>query len=340
MPPNSEKKVKATLFLPKKRRDMIRESGLSVEKFFDRVLDKYDYYSIDNWDNGIFWIQKYRVGVFLADTINYCFSLFEDRKIYEAGQEMGRRARITLKYEEGDSERNNSISKIMEDLNSLFGWGSFSVEDNTIVLRQPLFTSPYFIYGFLETLLKETLNIVESTNNRIVFELQQNKTAITHSESALLDLLYQYQLKLEEAKTIQEIAKATVTTISNSMVYNTIDFGVIDKEGAFKFIFTIPKDLPPPPDWSISLDETGVTYRMTKIGRTDFIKEDRSVEPENEAPIIRTELMIPIKKQGEIVAFIYVQSNRLNPFRYREHRILETLAMNVASSLFRIQSEN
>jgi len=337
-----DRKVRATLFLSEDRRENIRNSGLSLEEFFNRVMDRYEYYSLDKWEEGSFWINQYRVGLFMSETINYCFSQFEDRKLYEAGQEMGRMARVSLRYEEGEVIKQASTQHILDDLNKLFGWGYFTAENDRIVMTNPIFSSPYFIYGFLEGLLRIKLNIVESFSSRIMFDIQKEADTIPQSEKALIDLIYRFQLDLEEAKTIDEVARITVTSISKVIVFNQIGFGVIE-DSAFRFLYTLPKDAALPHDWTLSLDETGVTWRMVKIGRTSFEMENRETldgSPENtELPLIRTELMVPIKNHGEIVAFLHVQSNRLNPFRYREHRLLETLAMYITNTLYRLESD-
>jgi GAF domain len=337
-----DRKVRATLFLSEERRKNIRNSGLSLEEFFNRVMDRYEYYSLDKWEEGSFWINQYRVGLFMSETINFCFSQFEDRKLYEAGQEMGRMSRVSLRYEENDVTEQASTQRILDDLNNLFGWGYFTVENDKIVLTNPIFSSPYFIYGFLEGLLKIKLNIVESFSSRIMFDVQKEADTIPQSERALIDLLYKFQLDLEEAKTIEEVAKITVTSISKSIVFNHIGFGVID-DSNFRFLYTLPKNAALPHDWTLSLDETGVTWRMVKIGRTSFEMDNRDMPEETpiekEIPLIRTELMVPIKTHNKIVAFLHVQSNRLNPFKYREHRLLETMAMYVTNTLYRLESE-
>jgi hypothetical protein len=336
-----DRKVRATLFLSEERREKIRNSGLSLEEFFNRVMDRYEYYSLDRWEEGSFWINQYRVGLFMSETINFCFSQFEDRKLYEAGQEMGRMARVSLRYEESDLLEQASTQKILNDLSKLFGWGFFTIENDKIIITKPIFSSPYFIYGFLEGLLKVKLNIIESFNYKIVLEVQKETNIIPQSERALIDLLYKYQHDLEDAKSIEDVAKTTVITISKVMVFNQIGFGVVENSN-FRFLFTLPKNATLPHDWSLSLDETGVTWRMVKIGRTSFEAEDRAAPEQlqgEDAPLIRTELMVPIKMHEDIVAFLHVQSNRLNPFRYREHRLLETIAMYVTSTLYRIESE-
>jgi hypothetical protein len=261
--------------------------------------------------------------------------------MYDEGLEMGRMARISLRYEESDLEEQILHTNILEDMNQMFGWGYFTAEDNQIYLTKPIFTSPYFIYGFLEGVMKIKLNIVESYSNRIVFDIQNEAEIVSTGEKAILDLIYNFNSELEKAKTIEEIANITVNAISKSIVYNQIGFGLIDNDD-FKFLYTLPKNHNLPDNWTPNLDKTGITKREVKVGRTLFGIENRKAPIEMsekiEAPIISTEMLIPINKQGKLIAFIHIQSNRPNAFKYREHKILETMVTCITNTMYRIET--
>ena len=165
------KKIKATLFISDDKREEIRRTGLSLEDYFNRIYDTYKRFSMDKWEEGAFWIGLLRVCLLRVETLNLILDQFEDEDLLEVGRSAGHMRNSIMKYKSNlqpvDEE---SRRKILESINYC-GWGNHNMKNNTIIITMPIFTKPYFIQGYLESLLNLKLTLIEAHPDRISFKI-------------------------------------------------------------------------------------------------------------------------------------------------------------------------
>ena len=169
------KKIKATLFISEDNRDKIRRSGLSLEKYFNRLYEMHERFDMDRWVEGHFWIRYFRVCFLMSETLNMILEHFDDEALMKLGREAGMDLQKGFKYgfdlEPVDDE---SREEILEFLSSIIGWGKFILENKAIIILDPLFTKPFFVQGYLEGALNLKLSLAESYPDRIVFKILVN----------------------------------------------------------------------------------------------------------------------------------------------------------------------
>jgi len=166
-------KVKATLFISEEKREKIRNSGLSLEEYFDRLYEMHERFSMDKWNDGYFSLGYFRVCLLRAETLNLLLTHFGDKDLYKVGREVGEQLRSTITngfnhYIQLDDE---SKKEMISNLNRFSGWGHFNLENETIIITMPFFTKPFFIQGYIEGLLNVKLAIIESYPDRMAFKI-------------------------------------------------------------------------------------------------------------------------------------------------------------------------
>jgi len=116
-------------------------------------------------------------------------------------------------------------------------------------------------------------------------------------------------------------------------------FAVVE-EGFLKFIHIrgIDSDVV----YKMPLDGSGITVRSVRTGETQLIPntladEDYVRGPGAEVKEHLSELAVPVKIGSEVVAVINVENNRLDAFTEEDRRLLETLALHVASAMERLR---
>lgn len=151
-----------------------------------------------------------------------------------------------------------------------------------------------------------------------------------------LEALYSHVTKLTGTETIHEVATATVNTVENALGFDIASFGVV-KDGALKFtVYNGGREDPTP---SMPLDGPGITVRAVRAGETQLVpdvRKDKDYFRSLSALLgkeILSELDVPVKVDGEVVAVINLENERLNAFTDEDKKLLEILAEHVSSAI-------
>ena len=167
------KRVKATLYISEDKREEIRRSGMTLEEYFNKLYYTYKMYSMDKWGEGDIWIGNYRVCLLRAETLNLLLDEYEEKELLDMGRSTGEESRAIMKYYRNlEPVDRDSRLKMNENLNDFSGWGNFKMNNNTILIAKPIFTKPYFLQGYLESLLNLKLKLIESYPDRIAFKIE------------------------------------------------------------------------------------------------------------------------------------------------------------------------
>jgi PAS domain S-box-containing protein len=154
-----------------------------------------------------------------------------------------------------------------------------------------------------------------------------------------LEALHKHAMKLTACRTMEEIAVMTLDTIERVLGFSRGGFGVV-RDGFLHFIHVrnIVSGM------RLPIDGPGITVRAARTGETQLISDTRtdpdylSGDPDNPYQSL-SELDVPIKVDGEVVAVVNVESERPNAFSEWDRKLLETLAEHVASAINRLRYE-
>ena len=172
------KKVKSTLFISEDKRKKIRDSGLTMEEYFNRLYETYERFSMDKWEEGSFWIGLFRVCMLRVETLNLILNQLEDEDLLKIGRSAGDMRNSIMKYNSNlEPVNEESRRKILESLNFFCGWGNHNMKKDTIIITMPIFTKPCFIQGYLESLLNLKLTLIESHPDRMAFKITHQTNA-------------------------------------------------------------------------------------------------------------------------------------------------------------------
>jgi hypothetical protein len=165
-------KIKSTLYIDKSKRDTIRQSGLSLEEYCNRLFELQESFNISNWKDGVFKINHFRVGLFRAETINLIINHIDEKPQRELGKKIGENFRLIIENRILKIPLDADMGKtILERQNSFTGWGFYTLEEHIIIVTTPIFTKPYFLQGYLEGLLNLKLTVLESVPDRFVYKM-------------------------------------------------------------------------------------------------------------------------------------------------------------------------
>ncbi len=98
-------------------------------------------------------------------------------------------------------------------------------------------------------------------------------------------------------------------------------------------------------EWTIPLEGPSVTGRVFRTGTAQLIPDVRldpdytAAVTDGSAPLMLSELAVPVIVDGVIEMVINIESTRLNAFTQQDQELLETLAQHVASSVTIIRNK-
>ena len=157
-----------------------------------------------------------------------------------------------------------------------------------------------------------------------------------------LEALHRHATELSSAKTIEEIARLTFDAVELVLGFQWGDFSIV--EGNLLVPVYI-KGIDLESFGELPLDGPGVTVRTVVTGEPQLISDTRNdkdfveVLVEGEKPSL-SELVVPVKIEGRVVATINLENEKFNAFGIEDKRLLEILALHVASAIDRLRNEN
>ena len=146
--------------------------------------------------------------------------------------------------------------------------------------------------------------------------------------------LHRHAAALAQAGSYDEVCKATLDAIESVIGFHLLAFMAVREEG----LISIGNRRSPPLDRALPLDGPGVTVKAARELRSILVKDTR-LEPD----FVRgptdslSELAVPIVVDGQTVGVINMESIELDAFNEMHQKLLETLAMHVASAYERIR---
>ena len=168
----ADKKVKATLYISEDKREMIRRSGRSLEEYFNHLYEDHVRFSMDKWSDGAFWVGYLRVCLFRAETVNMIISRLENDAVVDVGFKVGMDEKTYVMFDcDLEPVDDESRLRMLERVNSLYGWGLFTLRNSVVIVSQPVFSGHYFFQGFLEGYLDLELHPLESFPDRLTFQV-------------------------------------------------------------------------------------------------------------------------------------------------------------------------
>jgi len=142
-----------------------------------------------------------------------------------------------------------------------------------------------------------------------------------------LDDIYQHTDQLSKTKTIQDIAIITLNAVEQILGYINCGFGIVEN-GYLKYILSKSDEFK---DQRYSLDATLPQIFALKTGN---IQLNSSSKPGSNAVTISMDAPVILDEQA--VALISVKSGYKEAFLNEDLKLIETLALNVASALDRL----
>ena len=154
-----------------------------------------------------------------------------------------------------------------------------------------------------------------------------------------LEALHRHVSSLAKTDSRQEIAKRTMDIIHNLLGYEIGSFGYVVDD---KIEFTEIREESSVTE--LSLQGVGITVRAVKTGETQLVDDTRN-DPDyvsgrvDTDPETLSELDVPVKVDGEVVALINLESNETHAFSPLDKRVVELLAEHVSSKLVSLRYE-
>ena len=149
-----------------------------------------------------------------------------------------------------------------------------------------------------------------------------------------LEALLRHATKID---TVEEVAAYSYDIIDNILGFTEGAFGIVE-DGYLKFIYARTVSLKQLQQ--MPLNGRGITIRAIKTGESQLVSDVRLdpdfikfVEPSD----IYSELDVPVKVGGKVVALINLEKSCLDAFSDNDRRIVEIVAEQVASAISRIE---
>jgi len=152
-----------------------------------------------------------------------------------------------------------------------------------------------------------------------------------------LEALNKHAIEINEARSLDEIAEATLDAVETVLGFQWIALGIVE-DTRLRFVST--RGLTSIQE--MSLDGPGITVRAVKTGEPQLVQDTRIDNDyvtgrANGSHESMSELSVPVIVEGEAVAVINVESEELNAFNQNDVMLVETLAQHVASAYHRLK---
>ena len=160
-----------------------------------------------------------------------------------------------------------------------------------------------------------------------------------------LNALHGHALQLSTASTANEIVERTLDVVEFTLGFDHADFCEV-RDGS---VYIRASRGMPVMSTKLPTHGPSVIVKVAKTKKTLWVPETRkepafldtpAIGPSGELLHMLSELTVPVLVGDKVVAVLNIESTRVNAFTERDQKLLETLAMHVASALGRLgQSE-
>ncbi len=153
-----------------------------------------------------------------------------------------------------------------------------------------------------------------------------------------LAAVHNHAIGLTSINTLKGVAELTVDTIETVFGFNRISFLVVEGNQLIK-IDGVPEES----RRNLPINGPGITVRTAKTGLTQLVSDvrlDKDFMPGRHVDSLSeslSELAVPVKVLGEVVAVINVESSEKNFFDETDRRLMELLAESVSSAIGRLR---
>ena len=160
--------------------------------------------------------------------------------------------------------------------------------------------------------------------------VSQDMTERVHYEQKL-EALHKHAAELANAETMSHVARTTLNAIEQILGYDYMAFGEVEGD-LLKFRNTKGRG----EIQALPLNGKGISVRAVKTGETQLIpdvREDSDFIPAQIPQESISELDVPVKVNGEVVAVINIESEQYNAFSPWDAKLVEILAHHVSSAI-------
>jgi PAS domain S-box-containing protein len=157
-----------------------------------------------------------------------------------------------------------------------------------------------------------------------------------------LKALHRYGARLQGASDKDEVAEVSLQAIEGLMGFSSASFGVVECE---ELVFSHALGLDSFREVRYSLNGSGISVRAVNTSETQHIVDTRldgdyiSYYAEELERIHLSELDVPVRLDGDVVAVINVEHDEVDAFSTDHIRLLGLLAIHVSSAFKRIREE-
>lgn len=154
-----------------------------------------------------------------------------------------------------------------------------------------------------------------------------------------IEALHLHASQLARLDSLSDIATGTMKILNNLLgVYNG-SFGYVKEDNIEFIVHSSDRKMS-----KLYLNGKGVAARAVKTGKTQLVLDTRK-DPDyisgtvNGDPDVLSELVVPIKIDGKVVAIINLKDNHTNAFTEDDKQIIELLAEHISSRLTTLRLE-
>jgi PAS domain S-box-containing protein len=153
-----------------------------------------------------------------------------------------------------------------------------------------------------------------------------------------LETLRRHATDLGKARTMDDVAERTLDAVKSVLGFNQSGFGVVEGN-VLHFIHVIGVSVGE--GFELPLDGKGVAIRAVRTGETQLVADTRNDEDYVDGPPGRrygslSELAVPVKVDGKVVAVVNVEGEKLDAFGENDKKLVEIFSEHVASAINRI----
>ena len=160
-----------------------------------------------------------------------------------------------------------------------------------------------------------------------------NLTKSAKQQLSRLEELNKFAKKLTSVNTIDEVTRNTFDIVEKTLSYGNVAVGFVESS---RIRFISPQTKTEMKDVFLPLNGKGITIKVVNTGKTQLVP-DTSQDPDFIASI-RTEdtfseLDVPIKVDGKVVAVINLENREPDFFNEADKEVVEIIASHVGSAL-------
>ncbi len=190
-----------------------------------------------------------------------------------------------------------------------------------------------------------TVRTVQSSSSLIEYSRKTSTLAFLRdvTEHKLyetrLEVLHAHALELASAEDMESIAELTLSAVENVFGYQWIDFNIV-QDGCLVPLLISDEELRS--NMTLSLDGPGIIVRAYMTGESQFVPDvrlddDYVIGRGSGGEVWLSELAVPVKIGGEVVAVINIEDKQISAFTDHDRTLVELFAEHVASAISRIR---